>query len=352
MGDLLEAVKEKLAPRRLATLSRPSSWRKVYRRMLIRYLDPERPQPFPRKVQIEATSKCNLRCTCCPHSREADKGQHLGPDELRELLRRLPRLPARAVLSGIGEPLVNPRFFELVDALSEQRIQCQFYTNGTLLTTRKCEEIISRPSIFKVEISCDGVCKETFEELRPGADFDRWTGAVREFVTKAREARKQRRRLRVGALTVLNKRTLGEIEGIIRLAADLGFDHITILDTIPIDDVAASLCASQAERSTICPEDLSALGRAVGIGVFFELRREQTPPKARLRCLQPWEYIFIRAGGDVAPCCALFGSDKAAVVGNLLQDDFADIWHGERFREFRRTSSLGTNPLCRACTLY
>ena len=352
MSDLLEAVKEKLAPRHLATLSRPSSWRKVYRRMLIRYLDPERPQPFPRKVQIEATSKCNLRCTCCPHSREADKGQHLGPDELRELLGRLPRLPARVVLSGIGEPLVNPRFFELVDVLSERRIQCQFYTNGTLLTTRKCEEIISRPSIFKVEISCDGVCKETFEELRPGADFDRWTGAVREFVTKTREARKQRRRLRVGALTVLNKRTLGEIEGIIRLAADLGFDHITILDTIPIDDVAASLCASQAERSTICPEDLSALGRAVGIGVFFELRRKQTPPKARVRCLQPWEYVFIRAGGDVAPCCAVFGSDKAAVMGNLLQDGFADIWHGERFREFRRTSSLGTNPLCRACTLY
>ena len=352
MADLLRAVKEKLAPRRLAALGQASSWRKVYRKMLIRYLDPERPQPFPRTVQIEATSRCNLRCPSCSHSREADKGQHLGPDELRELLRRLPRLPARVVLSGIGEPLVNPRFFELVDVLSERRIPCQFYTNGTLLTTRKCEEIISRPSIFKVEISCDGVCKETFEELRPGADFDRWTGAVREFVTKAREARKQRRRLRVGALTVLNKRTLGEIEGIIRLAADLGFDHITILDAIPVDEVAASLCASQAEYSTICPEDLSALGRAVGIGVFFELRREQTPPKARVRCLQPWEYVFIRAGGDVAPCCAVFGSDKAAVMGNLLQDSFADVWQGERFREFRRTSSLGTNRLCRTCPYY
>lgn len=352
MSDLLEAVTEKLAPRRLATLSRPSSWRKLYRKMLIRYLDPERPQTFPRKVQIEATSRCNLRCPSCSHSREAGNGQHLGPDELRELLRRLPRLPARVVLSGIGEPLVNPRFFELVDVLAEQRIECQFYTNGTLLTTRKCEAILSRPHIFKVEISCDGACKETFEELRPGADFDRWTRAVREFTTKAREAGKRRRRLRVGALTVLTKRTLGEIEEILRFAADLGFDHITLLDAIPIDDVAASLCASQAEYATVCPEDLSALGRAVGIGVFFELRREQTPPQAKLRCLQPWEYVFIRAGGDVAPCCALFGSDKAAVVGNLLQDGFADIWHGERFREFRRTSSLGTNPLCRTCPLY
>ena len=352
MADLLGAVKEKLAPRRLATLRRASSWRKAYRKALIRYLDPERPPRFPQTIQIEATSRCNLRCPSCSHSREAGNGQHLGADELRELLRRLPRLPARMVLSGIGEPLVNPRFFDLVDILAERRIQCHFYTNGTLLTTRKGEEIIARPNIFKVEISCDGACKETFEELRPGADFDRWTRAVREFAAKAREAGRQRRRLRVGALTVLTKRTLGEIEGIIRLAADLGFEHITILDAIPVDDVAASLCASQAEYSTVCPEDLSALGRTVGIEVFFELRREQTPPKASVRCLQPWEYVFIRAGGDVAPCCALFGSDKAAVMGNLFQDSFADVWHGARFREFRRTSSLGTNPLCQTCPYY
>ena len=142
------------------------------------------------------------------------------------------------------------------------------------------------------------------------------------------------------------------LEEIIRLAADLGFEHITILDTIPIDDVAASLCASQAERYTICPEGLAALGRAVGIEAIFELRREQTPPRARMRCLHPWEYIFIRVGGDVAPCYALFGSDKAAVMGNLLQDSLADIWHGARFREFRRTNSQGTNRLCRTCPYY
>lgn len=352
MADLLEAVAEKLAPRRLARLSRPASWRKAYRRMLIQYLDPERPQTFPRKVQIEATSKCNLRCTCCSRSREADGGQHLGPDTLREMLDRLPRVPASVVLSGIGEPLVNPRFFEMVDILAERRIGCQFYTNGTLLTTQRCEEIIARPNIFKVEISCDGVCKETFEQLRPGANFDRWTRAVREFTARAREARKHRRRLRVGALTVLNRDTLGEMEGIFRLAADLGFDHITVLDTVPIDDVAASLRLSEEEYAAVRPKEFSALGRAVGIGVFFELRRKQLPPQARLRCLQPWEYVFIRAGGEVAPCCALFGSDKAAVVGNLLENDFAEIWHGERFREFRRTSALGTNPLCRNCPLY
>jgi radical SAM protein with 4Fe4S-binding SPASM domain len=68
--------------------------------------------------------------------------------------------------------------------------------------------------------------------------------------------------------------------------------------------------------------------------------------------MQPWEHLFIRANGDVASCRALFGSDKGAVMGNLLEQDFQAIWRGERFREFRRTSAAGTNALCRICPYH
>jgi radical SAM protein with 4Fe4S-binding SPASM domain len=223
----------------------------------------------------------------------------------------------------------------LVDVLAERGIQCRFYTNGTLLRSRTIEGIVSRGNIFKVEVSCDGAQKETFEGLRRGADFDRWKAGVGELAARAKAgANGPRRPLRVGALTVLSKQTLGEIEAIIRLAAALG------------------LCASQTEYSAIRPEKLRILGRTVGTDVFFELRREKTPPRTGVRCLQPWHYAFLRANGDVAPCCAVFGSEKAAVMGNLLQEDFHDVWHGERFREFRRTSASGTNKLCRICPYY
>ena len=67
------------------------------------------------------------------------------------------------------------------------------------------------------------------------------------------------------------------------------------------------------------------------------------------RCMQPWDFLFVRANGDVASCCALFSSDKAAVMGNVVQDSFADVWRGMRFREFRRALVSKTNPLCRVC---
>jgi len=82
------------------------------------------------------------------------------------------------------------------------------------------------------------------------------------------------------------------------------------------------------------------------------VRRTKIPPKARVRCLQSWDYVFIRANGDVQPCCAVFGEDKAAIMGNVFVGEFAGIWNGERFNEFRITSVGGTNSQCRICPMY
>ena len=60
-------------------------------------------------------------------------------------------------------------------------------------------------------------------------------------------------------------------------------------------------------------------------------------------------YMFIRATGDVAPCCAVFGSDTGAVMGNILGEYFEALWRGDRYREFRTTLVSGTNDLCRTC---
>jgi radical SAM protein with 4Fe4S-binding SPASM domain len=352
MTILLTAVTSKRIGRRFADLCRAPLRRSTYRKLAIRYLNPERPARYPQTLQIEATSKCNLRCPSCPHSREAGRGEHLSPDALRTVLARLPWSPRRVILSGVGEPLANPRFFELVDVLAGRNIRCQFYSNGTLLSARAAGEILARPNIFKIEISCDGASAPVFEGLRAGADFQQWKERVGRFVAQARELRYGRRRLSLGVFTVLSRENAAEIPRIISLAAELGFDGLTILDAIPFDEVSAALHVSEAQYAGLHPERLAALGRAAGIDVVRLLRREATPPRARLRCLLPWNFAFIRNGGEVAPCHALFSADKAPVMGNVFEDRFLDIWHGPRFREYRRASAAGTNPLCRLCPYY
>jgi radical SAM protein with 4Fe4S-binding SPASM domain len=244
---------------------------------------------------------------------------------------------------------MNPQFFSLVDILAERGVRCEFYTNGTLLTPRMQQAILSRRNIDVINISCDGSRKETFESLRLGADFEKWKQSVRAFLLQARQQRGGT--LNIGMNVVVGKQNLDEMGDILRLASELGFGDVYVMDPVPVDDVALSLCPSIAEVSAL-RQELAGLAADLGLKVTCFFRRERIPPKAFPRCLQPWEYMFIRPEGDVAPCAALFGSDKGVVAGNIFEQGFGTIWLGEHYRKFRRASASGTNDLCRICPYY
>ena len=209
--------------------------------------------------------------------------------------------------------------------------------------------ILSRRNIGYINISCDGSQKETFESLRLGADFDKWKQSVQEFLLQAKQQRGGT--LNIGMNVVVSKQNLHEMGDILRLARELGFRHVLALDPIPVDEIAMALCPSVTELSA-AGQELVESAADVGLKATCLFRRDTIPPKAMPRCLQPWDYMFIRANGDVAPCAVVFGSDKWAVMGNVLEQDFETIWLGEHYREFRRASVSGTNDLCRICPYY
>lgn len=330
-----------------------------------RYVDPERPMPFPATIQIEATSMCNLRCPLCSYSREGKAGRHLTPEQLSSALDWLPQSPPRVRLSGIGEPLVNPRVFELIDVLGDRGIQVELYTNGTLLGRRgNIDALLARQAIKNVSISCDGATAETFERMRVGARFDAWCAAVGSFVTEAKRERSGT--LAVQAAACISHDNISELDDLIRLVGRLGIPYLYIRDPMAIDETAAEWCPTDEEIAGVASRTkaLRELGSAVGVRVSFLFRRGIRAPSMELgtrlanapmlglRCRQPWEYIFIRSTGDVAPCCAVFGSDRLPSMGNIHEDTFEAIWRGPRFGAFRRSMVKGENDLCRDCAWY
>jgi radical SAM protein with 4Fe4S-binding SPASM domain len=73
--------------------------------------------------------------------------------------------------------------------------------------------------------------------------------------------------------------------------------------------------------------------------------------KGRPRC--GCEYVFstlvVNSDGDVVPCCYDIHSEH--VMGNLFRQPLAEIWLGEKFREFRRQVCARRDavPICRHC---
>ena len=274
----------------------------------------------------------------------------MSPDDLRTILDKLHFQPKAVSLNGIGEPLINPNFLTLVDILAERGTRCTFFTNGTLLTARMTEQILSRSNVTFVGISCDGARKETFEALRFGAKFETWKGFVKNFLSAAHG--RSPHPVETVMNGVVSQRNLSELDGLVQLAAELGFRSVQFTDLVPNDPVAAALQMADIQWNMLDTQSISRHGEELGVGVSWGLRRKEIPPKTGLRCLQPWEYVMLSVEGDVLPCCAIIGSDKADVMGNVFEQDFTQIWQGDKFESFRRASADGTNRLCRMCPYY
>lgn len=86
---------------------------------------------------------------------------------------------------------------------------------------------------------------------------------VGDFSVEAKERRGESLGLMMS--TVTSRQTLGELPNILQLAADLGFRRLTWMKPCPVDDVAASLCPSETELSTIPHEELFDMAAAMGV---------------------------------------------------------------------------------------
>lgn len=318
-----------------------------YLRAFLRWFPERTPLERPYVVQVEVSSKCNLRCPSCSLTRETTPARNMKPDELRAILDKLPFRPESISLNGIGEALVNPGIFEIMDILAERDIQVTFYTNGTLLNERVRGEILRRKNVVFVGISCDGATKEVFEELRFGAKFEVWQENVRAFAVAAQERTPP---IQVALNSVVSRINQHQIREMIELAASLGFKNHQLTDLVPNDETSAAMALTEEEWTKIDRPALVAHGAGLGLTVAFTSLKKK--PRPYLNCLQPWEYVQISVEGDVLPCCAIMGSDKAQTMGNLHQESFGEVWNGARFRTFRETAVRGDNPICSACPYY
>ncbi|WP_145736663.1 radical SAM protein [Nitrospirillum pindoramense] len=110
---------------------------------------------------LDPTSRCNLSCRLC-YTKQSHGKLDLEPDDLEAVLVKLATSSSVEVkgihLNWRGEPLMNPRFHELL-AMTRRLLPdapLQWHTNGTLLTPKRVSEILSVPFPHTIYVSLDG----------------------------------------------------------------------------------------------------------------------------------------------------------------------------------------------------
>lgn len=326
--------------------------------------------PLPTELQLEVTGACNLACRMCLVRYRPKLGKAEGAmcfHTFKEIVDELPEL-RKITLQGLGEPLLAPDLFHMIDYAAGRGVRMGFNTNGTLLTPERSERLV-RAGLDWLHVSLDGATAETYEDIRAGSDFERVRRHVLALMDVMRRLRANRPRLSL--VFVAMRRNVRELPDAVRLAAEWDVRRLFVQnlshsfdDTDPaggyrrIREYASgeALWAEEdrAEATRIFDE---ARGVASELAVDLRLPRLEEPTRAprepgRPGCHWPFESAYVTHDGHVQPCCMVMGSDRA-VLGSVTAERFATVWMGDDYVRFREQLLGGDPPeVCRGCSLY
>ena len=202
--------------------------------------DPKRPpiaERLPVCLYLEVTNRCNLLCTTCPRTYEAlEPPADMSWDLFTGIVDQVPDL-ARAVLHGIGEPMLVKSLPLMVRHLKERGVYVLFNTNGTALNERNGRALIEA-GLDELRVSLDAATRESFRAVRGVDVFDRILRNVRRF--RDLQGREGAASPRVSLWLTGLKETLAELPTFVRLAGDMGVSEVYLqrLVFFDVDPVA------------------------------------------------------------------------------------------------------------------
>jgi len=141
------------------------------------------PEPSLRYLELQITSKCNLKCKHCyinppsPPFRKGGMGgfSELSVKQIREVLREFEEMQGLKVLITGGEPLLHSKFKEINEMFPEFFIRKVLFTNGVSLN----KTILKNLNVNEIQISIDGL-EKAHDTLRAKGTFKKAMSALRD----------------------------------------------------------------------------------------------------------------------------------------------------------------------------
>jgi len=294
---------------------------------------------LPLYVQIESTTKCNLRCKTCRRTNETncDMSFELFKSIIDEF-KGFRLISRRLDLTGLGEPLFHPQIARMVEYAKNNGFHVSFTSNFTVINREKAVELI-KARLDGLYASFDGASKETFERIRVGADFDKVIGNVKLFQGIKKEVGSVKPKLMFE--TTVSESNMHEVLGIIKLAESLGVDGVYI-------------CREVKAGKTDYANDSFASINWKGLAksrVEIQFSNPVRPPRPCVGVIG----CYITFDGKVLPCNRIIQLAPRSEYshyqfGDLKKESLREIWFSNDYRLFRKRVALGIcSSLCKSC---
>jgi len=313
-------------------------------------------------LYLEVTNRCNLLCTTCPRTYvELEPPADMSWELFTRIVDQSPGV-ARAVLHGVGEPMLVKALPQMVRYLKDRGVYVLFNTNGTVLSERNGRALIAA-GLDELRVSIDASTPESYIKVRGKDYFRRIVKNVTAF--RALQEREGHAQPKVSAWLTGLKETIEELPGFVKLAADIGVKEIYLQRLVFFDRDAIGLARPDQtlfermdQEQAHLIDEAGQLAKSLGLsfhasgaasepGQSLTRRRDDSPWSL---CRRPWTVMYFTANGRALPCCIAPFSQHGYenyTLGDATQDSLREIWNGARYKAFR--SALLTDKPADAC---
>jgi pyruvate-formate lyase-activating enzyme len=134
-----------------------------------------------RKLQLEPTSYCNLKCPACPVTHfhtdpgfRDDRANILPLEVMLSVVEQLPDLE-KILFYDYGEPFLHKDAIPFLQTVRRQRpdILMETSTNGLALNPKKIEALAAEPLFDLIVFSIDGAWEESYRRYRVNGNLQR-----------------------------------------------------------------------------------------------------------------------------------------------------------------------------------
>jgi MoaA/NifB/PqqE/SkfB family radical SAM enzyme len=319
-------------------------------------------QQPPVCLYLEVTNRCNLLCTTCPRTyEELEPPADMSWDLFTSIVDQVPHL-ARAVLHGVGEPMLVPSLPKMVGYLRHRGVYVLFNTNGTVLSERNGRALIDA-GLDELRVSLDASNRESFKAIRGRDYFGRIIRNVRAF--RALQEREAQAKPQVSLWLTGLKETVEQLSEFVKVAAEIGVKEVYLQRLVYFADSAIGKAQpDQALFERLTQEEAVHLKQAEelarSLGITFSASGAASEPGLSLKgsgdgspwslCRRPWSLMYFTANGRALPCCiAPFSQHGYAnyTLGHAATQSLPEIWNGPAYQEFR--AALLSNQPPRSC---
>ncbi len=320
------------------------------------------PKKFPR-IHLELTNRCNFSCVFCPDGKMTRKREvwmwgWRFPHWIRS---RILDLAEKVTFHVMGEPLLHPQFFDILDHARERGISVGLTTNGALLRPDTIQQLANR-DLFQIDISLQTPDPESFHATRGSRiSFDVYREGLLDLlaacaarpeppvfkirIMTTRFAGRMKQKLGIpdflGSSALLRRTVLEWTDRIYDRLGLVPVPRQNLLKRIGKIGIHGWNVIEISPRIFIETYILSDWGNAFADGNVVEARRGY--------CFGMRDHFAVLYSGDVVLCCIDF--DGKTSLGNLQDTSLSEILRSERLGKIMEGFQRGAlvEPYCRRC---